>query len=177
LKIMKRVLAFLTAAIAFWAGAPAAAQSAPPAALLDKVVQCKGVTDDQARLRCFDAAAAALESARSSGALVVVDREDVRKTRRSLFGFSVPKLPFFSGDNSQDEEQKEVLAQIKSARSLGYGKWQLDLDSAGIWQTTEPSAYSGTPKPGDAVKIRKAALGSYFITVGSGRAVKGLRVR
>ncbi len=174
---MKRVAAIMIAVAAAAAAAPGAAQTTQANALVDTVVQCKSVTDDQARLRCFDAAADALQRARSSGSVVVVDREDVRRTRRSLFGFSVPKLPFFTGDSSQEEEPQEVMAKIRSVRSLGYGKWLFDLDSAGTWQTTEPSNYAGTPRPGDAVKIRKAALGSYFITVGKRRAVKGLRVR
>ena len=144
---------------------------------MDALIGCRAQADPQARLRCYDAAAEALASATASGSVVVVDREEIRKARRSLFGFSVPKLPFFNGDKSQDDEQEEIIAQVASARSLGNGKWQVDLGTAGIWHTTESSAYPATPKPGDTVKIRSGILGSYFITVGKGRTVKGIRVR
>src|SRR3712207_6445767 len=90
-----------------------AAKSKPvESPLVRAIAECQRQSDDAARLRCFDAAAAALTSATTSGKIVVVDQEDVRKTRRSLFGFSLPKLPFFSGDNSAEGQTNELTAKI-----------------------------------------------------------------
>jgi hypothetical protein len=89
----------------------------------------------------------------------------------------MPKIPFFSGDKSQDEEQEEIVAQIASVRGLRDGRWEIDLGTAGVWRTTEASSSPKTPKPGDSVKVRAGMLGGYFITIGNGRTVKGLRVR
>ena len=60
-------------------------------------------------------------------------------------------------------------------RSLGYGKYAIVLDSGARWQTTEPVNYGPTPAAGRAIKIKKGTLGSYFISIDGGRAVKGMR--
>jgi hypothetical protein len=161
---------------AFGAGASSAAQPQQSPAV-SVIVGCRDQADPQARLRCYDAAAAVLANATASGSIVVLDKEEVRKTRRSLFGFSLPKLPFFSGDKSQDEEQEEIVSQIASAKSLRHGRWEMDLGSAGVWRTIEAFQSAKLPKAGDTVKIRSGMLGGYFITVGNARTVKGVRVR
>jgi hypothetical protein len=162
--------------VQFGAGTASAAQPQQPPAVA-ALIGCRDQSDAQARLRCYDAAVGALANATAAGSIVVVDREDVRRTRRSLFGFSVPKLPFFSGDKSQGDEQEEIVTEITSVRGLGYGKWQIDLGTAGVWRTTEASPNAAVPGPGERVRIRQGTLGSYFISVGKGRAVRGLRVR
>jgi hypothetical protein len=146
--------------------------------LVSNLVGCRGQADDQARLRCYDAAAAALAEATSAGAVVVIDREEVRRTRRALFGFNLPRLPFFGGDNSQQEEEpSEIEGRIESARSAGYGKWVIELEDGALWQTTEADTRLGAPRIGQPVRIRKAALGSYMISVDRQRSVRAMRVR
>jgi hypothetical protein len=164
------------ALVVFEAGTLSAAQPQPSPAV-SAVIGCRDQADPGARLRCYDAAAGALATATASGSIVVLDKEEVRKTRRSLFGFSLPRFPFFSGDKSQDEEQEEIVSQIVSVRSLRQGIWEFDLGSAGLWRTTEALQSAKTPKAGDTVKIRAGMLGGYFITIGNGRTVRGLRVR
>jgi hypothetical protein len=156
--------------------AAAAADPTPSNALVNAVVGCKAETDEPARLRCYDAAVAALSQAAASGSFVVVDREDVRKTRRSLFGFSLPKLPFFTGDDSQSEQGEEIEAKIRSARGLGYDKWRIVLDSGAVWQTTEGSRNQKPPAAGETIKIKKASMGSYFLAIEGRRSIRGLRV-
>jgi len=154
---------------------PAAAQKqTPQSPLVDALVKCRVETGDAARLRCYDVAAEALTDASTKGEVIVVDRDDVRKTRRSLFGFNLPKLPFFGGDDSQDAQADEVEAVIKSVRTGRDGKHVLVLDDGSVWQTTE-----GRPiraEAGAPITIKRAALGSYFLRVG-GRSVKGIRIR
>lgn len=173
---MRIFAATAVAVIVFGAGTLSAAQPQQSPAI-SAIIGCRDQADPQARLRCYDAAAGALATATTSGSIVVLDKEEVRKTRRSLFGFSLPKLPFFTGDKSQDEEQEEIVSQIASARSLRHGMWEMDLGSAGVWRTTEAFRSPKTPKAGDTVKIRAGLLGGYFITVGNARTVKGLRLR
>lgn len=157
--------------------AQAAAQKPASNALVEAVTGCRAEQNEQARLRCFDAAATALQRATSSGSIVVVDKAEVRQTRRSLFGFSLPKLPFFRGDDSVDEAPEELEAKIASARSLGSDRWQFVLDSGAVWQTSQPSPYFKTPKPGQMVKLKRGALGSYFASVDGGRTVRAMRIR
>lgn len=169
------IVAGATAALLV-AGAAGAQQEENRNPLVDRLVQCRSQSDELDRVRCYDAAVDALSQATKDGSVVVVDREDVRKTRRSLFGFSLPKLPLFSGDKSQeDEEQEEIEAKIASVRSLGYDKFLIVLDTGARWQTTDPINYGPKPAPGLTVRIKKGALGAFFISIDGGRAVKGMR--
>src|SRR5690606_8398267 len=122
---------------------------------------------------------AALDAADAKNEIAVLDREAVRETRRSLFGFSLPRLPFLGGGRDEGEEKDEGLqsieATIKSARSLGYGKWQIELDSGAQWATTETVA-GRAPSAGKAIEIKRGAIGSYFGKIEGGRAVRMTRV-
>ena len=105
----------------------------------------------------------------------MVSRDDVRKTRRSLFGFTLPKLPFFSGDDTdKDEQPDEIETTVKTARATRDGNFTVVMADDAVWRTTEP--LRKMPRTGDKVKIKKAALGSYFLSVGGLRGVRAMRV-
>lgn len=144
--------------------------------LMRALSDCQRLAEDAVRLRCYDAAATALTAASTSGKVVVVDQEDVRKTRRSLFGFSLPKLPFFSGDNSADDQTNELTAKIASAGPLGYGKYRIKLEDGALWETTEGSTAVDAPKSGDTVVIKGGPLGSYMMKISGQRALRAKRV-
>ena len=153
---------------------PVAAQRTGGASpLVDAVVACRTETGEARRLACFDRAAAALGAASGRGELVVLGREDVRRTRRSLFGFNLPDAPLFGG-RIKDEPVREIEAVIKGVRGDGYGRYTITLEDGAVWRTTE--AGRGTPRPGASVLIRRAALGSYFMSVGGRAGVRALRV-
>ncbi|HEX8379540.1 MAG TPA: hypothetical protein VF619_03195 [Allosphingosinicella sp.] len=160
--------------------AAAAAASAAPKRTLPPAVQelaaCRTLAADDARLRCYDAAAAALARAAESGDIVLVDREDVRKTRRSLFGFNVPKLPFFSGDDSAADQQDEITARIAGAHSIGNGKWIIRLEDGAVWETTEGKAAVRAPRAGNEVTIKRGSLGGYFLRIAGQRTLRARRV-
>jgi hypothetical protein len=166
-----------TAIVLFLSSAAVAAGSkASDSPVIRGILDCQRQTDDAARLRCYDAAAAALATAAAGGKVVVVDREDVRRTRRSLFGFSLPKLPFFSGDDSADSQQDELTAKIASARSVGYDKYQIRLEDGALWETTESSSAVNEPRKGDMVTIKKGPLGSYMMRIAGQRGLRAKRV-
>lgn len=163
------------AAIAVLAATSAMAAEPPTSPIIGALVKCRAETDDGKRLACFDKAAGTLAKATEEGSIAVVSREDVRKTRRSLFGFSLPKLPFFSGDDSEKEETPdEIETTVKSARGARDGNFTVVMADDAVWRTTEP--LRKMPKAGDKVKIKKAALGSYFLSVGGLRGVRAMRV-
>jgi len=62
---------------------------------LDRILSCRTVEDIEARLLCFDTAAASLAEARSSGEIMTVTNEDVEAVERDSFGFHMPSLPRF----------------------------------------------------------------------------------
>jgi hypothetical protein len=161
-------------------GAGQATGSAPagaPVTVLRPVIACRSVANETDRLRCYDQAVQQLADRSASGSIVVASREEVKQARRSAFGLTLPKLPFFNNVGSKDDEPQEIRASIRSARLLRDGFWELNLDAAGVWRTTEALSSAKTPKQGQQIQIRKGTLGSYFIRMADGRSVKGLRVR
>jgi len=138
------------------------------------IVACRALAAATARLACFDAATKALEDATDTRQIVMLDQEDVRKTKKSLFGFSLPKIPFFGqSDAEQDAEFKQVEGDLAGVQSIGAGKYQFTVKDAGVWQTTE-----ATPlllKDGKAFIIKCGALGSFMLIM-NGRGIRVKRV-
>jgi hypothetical protein len=169
-------IAAVGAALLLGSAAVAAKPKPSESPLLRGLADCRRLTDDAQRLRCYDSAAAALTDAAGSGKVVVVEREDVRRVRRSLFGFSLPKVPFFSGDDSEDVAQEEITAKIAAAGPLGYDKYQIRLEDGALWQTTEGSSAIDAPRAGDTVVIKRGPLGSYMMKIAGQRGVRAKRV-
>ncbi|MBK6708460.1 MAG: hypothetical protein IPG54_13665 [Sphingomonadales bacterium] len=126
------------------AAAATAADDPPPKAYGD-LVACRDVAEAGARLDCYDKATAEIERARSAKELVLMDKASIRKTKRSLFGFSLPNLPFFGdGDGEgKSKEAEELQTSFASLRSLGYGKWQFTVPEGGTGKRQKRS----TPSP------------------------------
>lgn len=170
-----RVIAILAAVIA---AAPVFAAPRPGPAtsgIVSELTGCKTLTDDAARLACYDRAAGRLAEATASGEVKILDREDIRATRRSLFGFDLPKLPFFKGDDSAKDTPEAIDTVIKSIQAASYGKFVLTMEDGAVWESTEPLPRD--PKAGAKVHLKKGALGNYFMTVGSMRSVRAQRVK
>lgn len=173
---MRNLAQFGAGALVLAALSPAA-KASETQPLTAAVVDCRAESDEAARLRCYDAAVAALAEAMNAGTVVLVDREEVRQTRRSMFGLSLPKLPFFRGDDSQEEEVEEIRSTIRSASADRHRKLTVMLDTGAVWRTTEPSKSFSEPRPGQAVTIRKATMGSFWLTLEGERALRALRIR
>lgn len=171
---MKQIIG-LGAALAALATTGAWAADPAPTPIVGDIVKCRTESDDAKRLACYDKAAGVLAKATTEGSIAVVTREDVRKTRRSLFGFSLPKLPFFSGDKSAEEDTPdEIETTMRSFRVTRDGNLSMVMEDGAVWRTTEPARRM--PKPGAKVKIKKAALGSFFIIIDGARGLRGMRV-
>lgn len=172
-----RVIISLAAA-GLLASAASAAKAPPPMSpYVNALEQCRQIADSAQRLACYDRTAPALVTAARSGEVNVVDRGQLREARKSLFGFSMPKLPFFSGDRSGEDAPNEIQTTITSAREIEYGKYRITIAEGGaIWETTEDSISLKPPKSGQKITIRQGAMGSYFLRIDGQRGVKGRRV-
>lgn len=103
----------------------------------------------------------------------------MRQVRRSLFGFSLPRLPFFSGSKNADveTEPKELLSTLASFHPLGNGFFRFTLaDPQSTWESTESSDVF-EPKLGSKVTISHGALGSYWADIDGQPSVKVRRVQ
>jgi hypothetical protein len=152
------------------------AQPKPEArsAMLQKLVDCRKLTDESARLACYDQATVALDQAEAKGDIVVVDREQARKVRRQAFGFSVPSITLFERGESK-EELENATGVVDVARVNGAGKWVIKLQDGAIWTQVDGNELFRDPKPGMSVKIRQAAMGSFLMTIDNMRAFRARR--
>jgi len=133
-------------------------------AMLQKLVDCRKLTDEQARLACYDQATVALDQAEAKGDIVVVDREQARKVRRQAFGFSMPSLTLFERGETQEDLQN-VTGVVAEARVNNAGKWVIKLEDGAVWVQVDANDLHRNPKPGMPVKIRQASLGSFLVSV------------
>ncbi len=169
---------FLVAAVATLA-APASAQdvkaSRPQA--LKRLTDCRSITDQTARLACYDREVAAVDAAEARKDLVVVDREQLRKTRRTLFGLTLPDLSIFGDDSPDEEGMSRIESRIRRLAQDPYGKWIFELEDGARWIQTDTRALSIRPQPGQPIVIRKAAMGSYLANVNKQNAIRMKRAR
>ena len=144
-------------------------------AIVQKLVDCRKLTDGVARLACYDQATAALDQAEAKGDVVVIDREQARKVRKQAFGFTLPSISIFEKGEAK-EELDNTDGVVASARQDGGGHWVIKLEDGAVWSQVGVEELFKRPKPGSKVKIRKAALGSYMMTVDNGGGFKAHRV-
>lgn len=170
----------ILAAICVAGAAPAMAKEKAkpaPSPLMTALDRCRHITDALQRLACYDSAAGALVQATGSGEVTLVDRGQLRQARRSLFGFSMPKLPFFSGDTTASEEMDKLDTTIKSVKALNNGYFEMVIaDGNAVWMTTETNVSFDDPKPGQKITILRGPLGSYFLRINGQNGVRGRRV-
>lgn len=156
---------------------PAAAQETGGGNVVDAVAACRDIADSAARLACFDKAVTALVAARDKKDVVVLDRAEVQKTRRSLFGFTLPRIKLFGGgdDDNNPEDIKEINGKVAGVSPVTGDRWTVTLDDDTRWITTE-SARGFPPRSGESVRIRRAALGSYDASFNKRRTIKVRRI-
>ena len=171
----------LVIAVAFAWPAQATARPAPQVARqIGALQECKATSDNVARLACFDREVASLLAATQSQDVVIVERGEVRKARKGLFGFSLPNLGFLTGRDDNDEDKSDAArleTKIISSRTINYGKWQFTVEDGAIWNTVEADTGFDDPLPGRTVVIERGSLGSYFAKVGRGRRVQAKRIQ
>ena len=113
------------------------AQEAPRPELLNRLTDCRGMADPAARLSCYDMAVEALDAAERQGEVVVVDRAQVRESRRALFGFDMPSLPAFGRVTAGEDEVSSVETTLTRASRGGDGKWVFRLSDGSTWRQIE----------------------------------------
>ena len=138
----------------------------------DQLIRCRSVAEAAARLACYDTAAAAFETATTSGTVVVLDRAEVEATQRQAFGFDINVVNPFAREG-RPEEISSITSTLKSARQVGAGrKWLVELEDGSSWlqiDSTTPYVRRGD---GQEVSVRRASLGSFLMTVGSSSAFR-----
>jgi len=143
----------------------------PPPAQVTTLLNCRTIADNAQRLACYDGAAATIGEAVAKRDLVVMDRESVKKTKRGLFGFSIPNLGIF-GDDDDEVEIKQIEGTIVSTGFNADGGYIFRLADGSRWTQIDSKPFAVPPRNGDKVVVKKGALGSYFLTVAGLPGVK-----
>lgn len=174
--LMPKMLAGMAAGVLAIGAAPLAAQDDAPTAQPDYVENlktCQTLTDDMARLACFDRAVGAILAANDAGDVQVIDKEDVRETRRSLFGFSLPNIGLFGGGDEADELFETTIASV---RYTGRNSARFTTAEGAVWELNNIPSRLRTIKDGDAVEFKKATMGYFFVRIAGQTGIKGRRV-
>lgn len=165
---------------AFAFSTAAHAQDAAPGSTdhLSALKACQLLTADRDRLACFDRAVPAMVADADGGQVKIINQDDMRKTRRRLFGFSLPDIGIFGGDNGEDDELQVLESTITSVRYTQSDAFTFRIEDGGAtWQVSNAPKRLREVKAGDKVEFKKAALGSYFIRIDGQIGVKGRRIQ
>ena len=168
---------FAAVAASLLAFGPAVPASAQDADYLAELKACRTIEDEDDRLACYDAKVGAMVSASDAGDVRVVSREDVRRTRRQLFGTGAPELEILKGDGKDEEVTDLLETTITSARPLAGNGWRFTTAENAVWEINNPPRKIAPISPGDKVVFKKATLGYYFVRINGQMGVKGKRVQ
>lgn len=143
-----------------------------------KVSACRTLKVDTERLACYDAAISALDTAVANNEVYMVDKKQVRETRKTLFGLPIPSFGLFGegkGDGTSDDEVNELVSTITQVKRNADG-WVVTITEGSTWQQIDSADLALSPKVGGQVTIKKAALGAYKMNVGKQPAIKVKRI-
>jgi hypothetical protein len=153
---------------------PVSAQDATPRApAFAALTECRKLPDSE-RLNCYDRQVAALEDAERRRDVVIVDRAEVQRTRRSLFGLTLPSLKLFGNDRNEPEFQ-QIETTLSGASQSG-GQWLFALSDGTRWIQSDSNQLARTPKAGQSIRIRKGAMGSYLANIAGQLAIRVRRL-
>jgi hypothetical protein len=171
----------LAAAFAFAAtAATAQAQGAPQQSpeLVRRLIDCRKLAAAEARLACFDDATSAIAAAIDGKDLVVADRAQISKARRSIFGLAMPDLDRLFGGGGGDTSSRrgegadEITATVARSFQSPRGEWTMILDDGSRWVQTDTRELLHDPKKGSTIRIRRAAMGSFLANIDGQIAIR-----
>jgi hypothetical protein len=164
-------LAVLLVSSAAWTKEPK--EVPPPPPQVNALLACRQVADGAERLACYDKAAATIGEAVSKQELVVFDKESVQKTKRGLFGLSLPSLDFFGDD---ENEISQIEGTITGYGHNADGGYIFRLADGSRWSQQDGKPIAVPPRNGDKVVVKRGALGSYILSVEKQAGVKVKRI-
>lgn len=168
--IMTRPALPIAFALALTAGG-AVAQTASEPDVIKALKACSAIKADGERLACYDKAAQSVAKAQETGEVIIIDKQQARAARRQAFGLELPTLSIL--ERGADKAETDTLqAVVKTARTDAQGGLVVTLEDGAVWRQIDDRTLGKVPKPGETVEIRKAAMGSYLMKIGSQPAIR-----
>jgi hypothetical protein len=158
----------------------ATAVPVPAAQSTANVLACADIVDSGARLECFDRSAATARSARTPAPAPVTPPQPAPQPPVSEAPVSTdsPASSFGAEGlkrNKPAADEATLQSRIAETRRSGGGLYLITLENGQIWRH-ETGSMAPYLLAGEAVTIRKASLGSYRLTLDSGRSKNWVRV-
>jgi hypothetical protein len=131
----------------------------PP--IYQAVLDCKSIADSAERLACYDLTVESMAAASTKRELVVMERSTIKQAEKGLFGLSLPNIKIFGGND--DDAVTEIESTISSVRRDANDALIITIADGARWRQIDSQPQMA--KVGDKIKIRKAALGSFFANI------------
>jgi hypothetical protein len=149
-------------------------KTVPRAEILQRLIDCRSISDPSARLACFETQTAKIDEAEAKRDLVIIDRDIATKSRKENFG--LPTKPLIVGKTpALGEGVTDVTSKIRSAKLLDSNRWLFVLEDGARWYQAESKSIR-QPKPGHMIRIRKASFGGYLANVNGQTATRVRRI-
>ncbi len=144
------------------------------AAVVKDLEACRSIQADAERLACYDKAAGALQQAQATGAVVVLDKQQIQEAKKDAFGFSMPSFKFFDR-GEKPEAMDEVVLVVERAYHNGEGKWVIKTENGQTWRQTDDYELFKPPHKGSEARIKRGLLNSFTINIDGQRSFKAHR--
>ncbi len=142
---------------------------------LEDLSHCRTIAEDQARLACFDQAAAAFDEAEKAGDIVVVDRAQAHEVKRQAFGLNLNGALGIFDRGLHADKVDNVTVTVAKAEQSPTGKWIVTTTEGQVWRQIDSDPLDEAPRPGEQAVISQGSLGSFFFKVGHDRAMRAHR--
>lgn len=139
---------------------------------LDALLACRRIDSSAARLACFDRTSAALAARqRPAGQHPALDPQ-------RTFGLAPAEVAARAEAAARVGKPLEAItARITALSEAADGREIFTLDNRQVWMQLEAVSRLIGAKPGEAVRISRGWLGSYWLTLPSRRGCKVTRIR
>lgn len=167
MKKMSAAVVYLTCALA---SAVCSGQS------LDKLSTCVAMSDDRARLKCYDEEMARL-GLKPAAAAARAPAKPAKAATSEDFGLQGDALrKKKAADEPTPAPPEAITARVKSVSERALGELRIELDNGQVWIETEKHAGTALAA-GELVTLKSGRLGSFFLTRQSGPTVRVKRLQ
>jgi hypothetical protein len=132
---------------------------------------CSTILGAAERLACYDKLFPP-----ASGAASIVDREAQRVKALQDFGLSHAQVVSREPEETRAPEFDQIAAHVLRVSERADGNRVVTLDNGQTWLLTEGTS-KGWLRPGDAISIRKAALGTFLLMTPSRFPLRARRIQ